>query len=99
VVHNPSGTPTGGIDDAIAMHAASRGHWPGKTPDQIKQLIADVRSGWNNRYSAPSGETIYRQGDVILIENPVRWEGTTFEPSGNALEYFRRWVRRNPGGT
>jgi hypothetical protein len=36
---------------------------------------------------------------VILIENPARSEGTIFEPSGNAQEYFRRWVRRNPGGT
>jgi hypothetical protein len=26
-------------------------------------------------------------------------EGTFFSPSHNALEYFRRWVRRNPGGT
>ena len=35
----------------------------GKLFDQIKQIIADVRHGWNNRYEAPNGETIYRQGD------------------------------------
>jgi hypothetical protein len=96
---NSSGTPAGGFDDTIASHAAARGHWPGKTLDQIKQLIADVRNSWNNRYTAPNGETIYRQGDLILLENPARSEGTIFQPSGNALEYFRRWVRRNPGGT
>jgi hypothetical protein len=98
-VSDSSGTPTGGFDDAIARHAAARGHWPAKTHDQIKQMIADVRSSWNNRYQAPNGEIIYRRGDVILIENPAQSQGTIFEPSGNALEYFRRWVRRTPGGT
>jgi hypothetical protein len=87
------------VDDEIARHAAARGHWPGKSHDQIKAIIEDVRIGWNNRYSAPNGETIYRKGDVILIENPSRGEGTVFQPSMDALEYFRRWVRRNPGGT
>lgn len=98
-MQNSSGTPTGNLDDAIASHAVARGHWPGKTLDQIKQMIIGVRNGWNNRYDAPNGETIYRQGDLILIENPARLEGTFFSPSHNALEYFRRWVRRNPGGT
>ena len=98
-VPNSSATPAGNFDDAIANHAASRGHWPGKSPDQIKQLVQDVRNGWHNRYTAPNGETIYRKGDVILIENPARAEGTIFQPGANALEYFRRWVARNPGGT
>jgi hypothetical protein len=98
-VPNSSGA-SGNYDDAIANHSAARGHWPGKTVDQIKQMIANVRNGWDNRYTAPNGETIYRQGDVVLLlENPARSEGTIFQPSANALEYFRRWVRRNPGGT
>lgn len=96
---NTDATPGDNFDDAIASHSVSRGHWPGKTPDQIKQLIEEVRSGWTNRYTAPNGETIYRKGEVILIENPARTEGTIFQPSRNALEYFRRWVARNPGGT
>jgi hypothetical protein len=96
---NASPNPLGSFDDAVANHSTSRGHWPGKSIDQIKQLIDEVRNGWNNRYSAPSGETIYRKGDVILIENPARAEGTVFQPSANALDYFRRWVARNPGGT
>jgi hypothetical protein len=87
------------IDDAIASHAVSRGHWPGLTDDQIREKIKDVRNGWDNRYSAPNGETIYRKGDVILIENSARVEGTIFQPSRSALDYFRRWVARNPGGT
>jgi hypothetical protein len=87
------------VDDEIARHAAARGYWQGKSHDQIKAIIEDVRIGWNNRYSAPNGETIYRKGDVILIENPSRGEGAVFQPSMDALEYFRRWVRRNPGGT
>ena len=95
---NSSATPAGNFDDAIASHSASRGHWPGKNHDQIKQLINEVRNGWDNRYTAPIGETIYRKGDVILIENP-RGEGTIFQPSADALEYFRRWIARNPGGT
>jgi len=89
----------GALDDAIASHAAARGHWPGKTLDEIKQMIVDLRNGWQNRYNAPNGEIIYRQGDIILIENPARSEGTIFQPTASALEYFRRWVRRNPGGT
>lgn len=96
---NSSGAPTGSLDDAIAGHALARGHWPGKTLGEIKQLIGDVRGGWNNRYDAPNGETIYRRGDVVLIENTAMSEGTILELSGDALEYFRRWVRRNPGGT
>jgi hypothetical protein len=72
LVQNSSGTPTGKLDDAIAGHAAARGHWPGQTIDQIKQLIKDVRNGWNNRYDAPNGETIYRHSDLILIENLAR---------------------------
>ncbi|MBI3822427.1 MAG: hypothetical protein HY289_07080 [Planctomycetes bacterium] len=60
------------IDDEIAGHASARGHWPGKSIDEIKAMIDDVRNGWNNRYMAPSGEIIYRKGDVILIENPPR---------------------------
>ncbi len=96
---NSSAAPGGDFDDAIACHAITRGHWPGKSPDQVKQMIADVRNAWDNRYAAPNGETIYRQGDMILIENPARAEGTIFQPSRNALEYFRRWVARNPGGT
>jgi hypothetical protein len=87
------------IDDEIAQHAAARGHWPGKSIDEIKAIIDDVRNGWNNRYSAPGGETIYRKGDVILIENPARSEGTIFSPTSDALEYFRRWVKNNPGGS
>jgi hypothetical protein len=98
-VSNSSAAPSGSFDDAIAGHSLSRGHWPGKTPDEIKQLILEVRSGWNNRYTAPNGEIIYRKGDVILIENPARAEGTIFQPSRNALDYFRGWVARNPGGT
>jgi hypothetical protein len=89
----------GSFDDAIANHASARGHWPGKTIDDIKAMIGDVRNAWNNRYVAPGGETIYRKGDVILIENPARSEGTIFQPSSNALQYFQRWVRNNPGGT
>jgi hypothetical protein len=91
--------PPGSFDDAIAGHAAARGHWPGLTHDEIKQIIGEVRNGWNNRYTAPNGEIIYRRGDLIMIENPARAEGTIFQPSGNSLEYFRRWVKRNPGGT
>jgi hypothetical protein len=98
-VPDSSATPAGSFDDAIAHHSISRGHWPGKTPDQIKQLIEEVRNGWNNRYIAPTGETIHRKGDVILIENPARAEGTIFQPTRDALDYFRRWVARNPGGT
>jgi len=91
--------PSGSFDDEIANHASARGHWPGKSLDEIKAIIEDVRNGWNNRYVAPSGETIFRKGDVILIENPPCAEGTVFQPSGSALDYFRRWVRNNPGGT
>jgi len=98
-VPNSSNPPPGSLDDAIASHALARGHWPGMTFDQLKQLIIAVRQGWHNRYTAPNGETIYRQADVILLEQPARLEGTIFQPSGPALEYFRRWVRRNPGGT
>jgi len=87
------------MSDEIARHAAQRGHWPGKSHDEIKEIIDTVRKDWNNRYTAPNGETICRRGDVILIENADQSEGTVFEPSGNALEYFRRWVRRNPGGS
>src|ERR1700722_3813638 len=79
-------TPAGNFDDAIASHAASRGHWPGKTPEKIKQMIEDVRKGWDNKYTTPNQETIYRKGDVILIENPARGEGTIFQPSRDALE-------------
>jgi hypothetical protein len=89
---------SGSFDDAIADHASARGHWPGKTLDEIKAIIEEVRSGWKNRYVAPSGETFYRKGDVILIENPGRAEGTIFQPSSDAAEYFRRWVKNNPGG-
>ena len=89
----------GSFDDAIASHASSRGHWPGETTDEIKAIIADVRGGWNNRYTAPDSETIYRKGDVILLENPARAEGTIFEPCSNALQYFQRWVKNHPGGT
>lgn len=92
----PISTP---YDHAIASHAVARGHWPGKSPDEIKQLIAEVRGSWHNRYTAPNGETIHRKGDVILIENPAQQEGTIFQPTANALDYFRRWVARNPGGT
>ncbi|MBY0524578.1 MAG: hypothetical protein K2R98_14335 [Gemmataceae bacterium] len=95
---NSSPSPAGNFDDAIASHWIARGHWPGQTLDQIKQLIDEVRNGWNNRYTAPNGETIFRKGVVVLIENPVRAEGTIFQPSRDALEYFRRWVARNPGG-
>jgi hypothetical protein len=87
------------MNEEIARHAAARGHWPGKTHDQIKTLIDEVRNGWHNKYAAPNGETIYRKGDVIMIENATRGEGTIFQPSVDTLEYFRRWVRRNPGGS
>jgi hypothetical protein len=90
---------SGSFDDAIASHASARGHWPGKAIDEIKAMIDEVRSGWNNRYAAPSGETIYRKGDVILIENPAHAEGTIFQPTSSAADYFRRWVKNNPGGT
>jgi len=96
---NPNAASAGDFDDAIASHAAARGHWPGKSHDELKQMIEDVRNGWNNRYAKSNGETIYRKGDVIMIENPARQEGTIFQPSQNALDYFRRWVARNPGGT
>src|SRR5262245_55976676 len=98
-MQSSGGVPPGGLDDAIAAHGAARGHWPGKTVDESKQLIGEVRDGWNNRYAATTGETISHKGDVILIESPARSEGIIFQPGASALEYFRRWVRRNPGGT
>lgn len=42
-------TPSGNFDDEIANHASAPGHWPGKTLDEIKAIIEDVRMQFFDR--------------------------------------------------
>ena len=86
----------GSFDAEIARHSIMRGHWPGRTPEQVQRLISEVRNGAQAQHTASNGQRIYRRGDNILIENPARGEGTLFQPSRSSTEYFRDWVRNNP---
>jgi hypothetical protein len=92
----PAGGHLNASDDEIARHAIERNHFPGRTQEQVRQLVSEVRDHAQNIHTSSNGQTIYRRGDTILIENPARGEGTIFQPTRPALEYFRDWVRNNP---
>lgn len=86
------------MDDLIAEHALSQGHWPGLTVAEIKAKIDEVRSGFQDAYDFGNGRRIFRKGAIILIEDGTG-SGTIFRPSPrSAADYFVRYVDCELGG-
>jgi hypothetical protein len=83
-----------GVDDRIAEHSRDNHSedWKGKTPEQIKEAIEDVRNDYQEGYELEGGGKIYRKGDTVLIEDG-KGGGTIFKPEGSAADYVQRRLR------
>jgi hypothetical protein len=80
-------------DDEIAEHAMK--HFPGKTKEEVIQMIRDVRSNMD-KYVAGNGKTLWRKGDVIVIDDPIAAEGwgSIFRPD-NLKRFIAAFKARN----
>jgi hypothetical protein len=83
-------------DDEIARHALDKGHWPGRTAEQVKAIIAEVRSSAQDSYDFGNGRRMFRKGNVILLEDG-KGGGMLFRPSSSALRYFIRKMKEDLG--
>lgn len=84
------------LDDEIARHALDKGHWPGRTAEEVKAMISEVRDGAQDQFDFGNGRRIFRKGGIILIEDG-KGAGTIFRAGRAARQYFRAKVREELG--
>jgi len=81
------------FDRQIAAHALK--HFPGKSVEDVMEIIAEVRAG-GQAFRGANGKVLTRLGNRVLIDDllsPSR--GTIYEPTGNITNIIRKFFEDN----
>ncbi len=84
-------------DSKIAEHSQERGHFKGKTTEEIKEIIKDIREN-GTPHKAGNGKILTRWKRNVLIDDPFGdHKGTVFvRPKGeNMTNYIEKFLKMN----